>query len=156
MSKTLFSVNGVAETEALGEKIAHSLLSHGVRRSLLALRGEMGVGKTAFTRGFCRALGISCVKSPTYTVVNEYQGGKLPVYHFDLYRLTDEDDLYSVGYEEYLAREGYILIEWSENAEGLLPPERITLTLSRGTAEDAREITLFTPEGLFPFLHTPL
>ncbi|HBJ19304.1 MAG TPA: tRNA (adenosine(37)-N6)-threonylcarbamoyltransferase complex ATPase subunit type 1 TsaE, partial [Clostridiales bacterium] len=106
------------------------------------------VGKTAFARGFCRALGIFSVKSPTYTVVNEYAGGKLPVFHFDMYRLADEDDLLSVGYEEYLARDGYLLAEWSERAGDMLPPDRITVTICRTDNATGREITLSFPDAL--------
>lgn len=152
MTEHIFHAYSVGDTEAFGEKISSLLLSNGVRRAFVALRGEMGVGKTAFTRGFCRTLGISTVKSPTYTVVNEYGGGTLPVYHFDLYRLMSEDDLYSIGYEEYLARDGYLLIEWSENAEELLPSDRLTVTLSRTGGEEERLLTLSYPEEDFPFL----
>lgn len=135
-------------TEKVGETLAAALLDFGTTQAMIALDGEMGVGKTAFTRGFCRALGIFSVKSPTYTVVNEYTGGMRPVYHFDMYRLADEDDLLSVGYEEYLAKEGYLLAEWSERAKDLLPADRITVTIRRTDTDTGREITLALPDAL--------
>ena len=91
----------------------------------------MGVGKTAFVRGFSLALGARATRSPTYTVVNEYQTEGLPVFHFDLYRIEDGDELYAIGFEDYLARDGYCLCEWSENAVDELPSDRITVSISR-------------------------
>ena len=148
-----FSSDSTEMTETIGADLASSLDKAHIRRMMIALNGEMGVGKTAFTRGFCRALGIRAVKSPTYTVVNEYRDGKLPVFHFDMYRLSDEDDLLSVGYEEYLTRDGYLLAEWSERAGGLLPDERITVTISRTDAETGRKIDIEVPDLLADRLH---
>ena len=102
-----------AETEALGRRLCEGLIQKGLRRAFVALFGEMGVGKTAFARGFGAALGISGVKSPTYTVVNEYRG-RVRIYHFDLYRLEDSDDgLDSIGFDHYL-HSGHCILEWSE------------------------------------------
>ena len=131
------------ETEAVGAEIARLLLPLVPRRAALILRldGEMGVGKTTLTAGLCRALGISRVKSPTYTVVNEYRGA-LDVFHFDFYRLADEDDLISVGYEDYLARRGLAVIEWAELIEGAVPQDVPTVSLSRTDDGDGREIVL--------------
>ena len=123
-------------TEEIGRQLAEQLLAAGRRRAFLSLCGEMGVGKTAFARGFASALGIDCVHSPTYTVVNEYRGTPLPVFHFDLYRLSDEDELYAIGFDDYLAREGYVLCEWSERAGELLPSDRITVEISRVTEDE--------------------
>ena len=131
------------ETEAIGAALAKQLLLRGVRRAFICLSGEMGVGKTAFARGFAGALGCRGVKSPTYTVVNEYRGEVLPVFHFDLYRLTGEDELYSIGFDDYLAREGYCLCEWSENGSSLLPAERLIVNIDRCvTHENDRRITI--------------
>lgn len=100
------------ETEALGEEIAKSLRGGEV----IAMRGGMGMGKTAFVRGLARGLGETMrVTSPTYTIVNEYET-KPPLFHFDLYRLGSADELYEIGFEDYLARGGVCVIEWSENA----------------------------------------
>lgn len=142
------SANAPKKTEEIGYRLALSLTDAGIRRAMISLDGEMGVGKTAFTRGFCRAFGISSVKSPTYTVVNEYRGGTSPVFHFDMYRLEDEDDLLSVGYEEYLRQDGFLLAEWSERAEGMLPPDRIRVTICRTDGADGRQITVVLPDSL--------
>ena len=127
------------ETEAAGEKLAASLA--GLPFAFVALYGEMGVGKTAFVRGFCRRFGIERVKSPTYTVVNEYRGSKT-VIHMDLYRLKDEDDLLSVGYEDYLGRRAYLLCEWSERIPGAIPSDAIRVTILRTECENGRRIRI--------------
>ena len=99
--KTFFSYD-TADTEVVGANMALSLYKSGCRRAFIAMRGEMGVGKTAFVRGFCRPLGVKAVHSPTFNVVNEYRTGKLPIFHFDMYRMESEEDLLSIGYEDYL------------------------------------------------------
>ena len=107
-----FITNCPEETEALGERLA-KILTPG---TILAYRGDLGAGKTAFTRGLAR--GLDCreqVTSPTYTIVNEYLGGRLPLFHFDMYRLTSSDDLWDIGWEDYLDRQGVCAVEWSEN-----------------------------------------
>ena len=127
------------ETEAAGEKLAKALSD---RSSVfVALYGEMGVGKTAFVRGFCRRFGIERVKSPTYTVVNEYRGSKT-VIHMDLYRLKDEDDLLSVGYDDYLGRRAYLLCEWSERIPEAIPEDAIRVTIFRTDKENGRRIVI--------------
>jgi len=130
------------ETEAVGRGLAERLLSAGVRRAFIAMRGEMGVGKTAFARGFASALGITGVKSPTYTVVNEHKGNPVPFFHLDLYRLGGEEDLESIGYDDYLARDGYLLCEWSESLPDAIPPDAITVTIRRGAGEGERMIEI--------------
>ena len=130
------------ETERLGQRLATLALASGRRRLFVALFGEMGVGKTAFVRGFTSAIApAAAVRSPTYTVVNEYRGGTLPVFHFDMYRIEDGDDLFSIGYTDYLAKDGYILCEWSENIPEELPAERLNVTITRGARECDRIIT---------------
>ena len=107
-----FITNAPEETEALGEKLGR-LLRPG---TVLAYLGDLGAGKTAFTRGLARGLGCrETVTSPTYTIVNEYLGGRLPLFHFDMYRLTSSDDLWDIGWEDYLDRQGVCAVEWSEN-----------------------------------------
>jgi tRNA threonylcarbamoyladenosine biosynthesis protein TsaE len=106
----------------------------------------MGVGKTALTRGFADAFAVSSVRSPTYTVVNEYKGDTLSIFHFDLYRLEDEDDLYSIGFDDYLAREGLILCEWTEKIPEIVPNDAITVSIRRTqTSESDREIDIRFP-----------
>ena len=125
------------QTEALGERLAAAL--HG--GEIIAYRGELGAGKTAFTRGLARGLGISMrVTSPTYTIVNEYTGGRLPLFHFDMYRLHDADDLFDIGWEDYLERGGVCAVEWSENVAEAMTGA-ITVTIEK-TADDARRITI--------------
>lgn len=118
------------ETEAVGAALARSLEERGIKRAFIAMRGEMGVGKTAFTRGFASHFGIMGVKSPTYTIVNEYSG-RVRIFHFDMYRITDGDDLYSIGYDDYVEADGYCIAEWSENIEKEIPEEAIFVTISR-------------------------
>lgn len=125
------------ETERVGAALADMLERDGVCRGFIAMRGEMGVGKTAFTRGFASHFGIKGVKSPTYTVVNEYSG-RARIYHFDMYRITDGDDLYSIGYDDYVESEGYIIAEWSENIEDFIPEGAIYVTISRMPEGDTK------------------
>ena len=136
------------QTEAVGRELSEHLRAEGRTRAVIALRGDLGVGKTAFTRGFAAARGIRGVKSPTYTVVNEYRGADEVIYHFDMYRIADEDDLYSIGFDEYLAAEAVCIIEWSENIENCLPRDRVTVTIERTSTEDdgVRRITVETKE----------
>ena len=135
--------HSTADTEAVGKALSERLLAAGKRHAFLSLCGEMGVGKTALVRGFAAPLGCRGVKSPTYTVVNEYKGDPLPVFHFDLYRVADEEDLYGIGFDDYLAREGYCVCEWSENGGDMLPADRITVTISRlPSGENERQICI--------------
>lgn len=126
----IYNTNSAEETENIGCELAKKLDTGGVDSAFIALRGEMGVGKTAFVRGFASHFEIYGVKSPTYTVVNEYHG-KANIYHFDMYRIESEDDLYSIGFDDYVARRGYSIAEWSENVEEFLPYDLITVTISR-------------------------
>ena len=125
------------ETEQIGEKIAKKL--HGTE--VIALFGGLGMGKTAFTRGLARALGVDDgVSSPTFALVNEYSG-KYNIYHFDMYRVNSWDDLYSTGFFDYIDN-GILVIEWSENIENALPPEYIRITMEKGDDENERIITV--------------
>ena len=135
---TIYTKSAV-ETEAVGKALAKELEEKGIKRAFIAMRGEMGVGKTAFTRGFASHFGISGVKSPTYTIVNEHVG-RAKLYHFDMYRITDGDDLYSIGYDDYVEAEGYSIAEWSENIEKEIPEGAIFVTISRvdGSTEERR------------------
>lgn len=131
-----------AETERAGAELAERLLADSALPRYIALYGDLGVGKTAFVRGVAGVLCPSAaVRSPTFALVNEYRGS-LPMFHFDMYRITGEDDLYSIGYDDYLLREGVILVEWSENIPFALPDEflRVTITKNDPSAPDSREI----------------
>ena len=125
------------ETEAVGAKLAE-LLAPG---TVIAYRGDLGAGKTAFTRGLARGLGCSeQVTSPTYTIVNEYLSGRLPLFHFDMYRLRSAEDLWDIGWEDYLDRGGICAVEWSENVEEAL--EGAVFVTIEKLGEDARKITV--------------
>lgn len=120
--------HSAAETEALGCRLGCALAPG----TVIAYRGGLGMGKTAFTRGLAR--GLDCrdrVTSPTFTIVNEYEGGRLPLFHFDMYRLASEEDLFDIGWEDYLARGGVCAVEWSEQASDALPPETVLVRLAR-------------------------
>lgn len=132
-----------AETEALGAQIAATLQGGEV----LALFGPMGMGKTAFTRGLAAGLGTGGVSSPTFALVHVYEGGRLPLYHFDMYRVTDWDDLSSTGYFDYLEAPGVLVIEWSENIEAALPPQAVHITFAPGMTENQRVIAIEVPGG---------
>ena len=139
MPSQRFITNGPEETEALGARLARALEPGAV----VAFTGDLGAGKTAFVRGLARGLGIrDRVTSPTFTVVNEYEGGRLPLFHFDLYRLGSADELFDIGWEDYLARGGVCAVEWSERMEELLEPGTIRVDLRRGEDEDRRVITV--------------
>lgn len=121
------------DTEKIGELIAEKLCGNEV----IALFGGLGMGKTAFTRGLCRGLGVNDgVSSPTFALVNEYHG-KYNIYHFDMYRVTSWEDLYSTGFFDYLDN-GVLVIEWSENIEGALPENAIRINISNGDSDDER------------------
>ena len=139
MPSQRFITNGPEETEALGARLARALEPGAV----VAFTGDLGAGKTAFVRGLARGLGIrDRVTSPTFTVVNEYEGGRLPLFHFDLYRLGCADELFDIGWEDYLARGGVCAVEWSERMEELLEPGTIRVDLRRGEDESRRVITV--------------
>ena len=132
-----FITNSPAETENLGAALG-KLLPAG---TVLAYRGDLGAGKTAFTRGLARGLGCNeLVTSPTYTIVNEYLGGRLPLFHFDMYRLRSSEDLWDIGWEDYLERGGICAVEWSENVADALE-DAFTITIEM-LGETSRRITL--------------
>ncbi len=126
------------ETEQLGEQLGRTLRPG----SVVAYRGDLGMGKTAFTRGLARGLGCTCrVTSPTFTIVNEYSGA-LPLFHFDMYRLDSSDDLFDIGWEDYLSRGGVCAVEWSERVEDALPDDTLWVSIARGNGENDRIITV--------------
>lgn len=136
--KKIYLTNCEAETRIVACRLAESVTSG----TVICLRGDLGVGKTVFAKGFCAALGVAeHVSSPTFTLVNEYElaGGML--YHFDLYRVEDADELYEIGFLDFVNGESISLIEWPERAEDVLPEKRIDVTIIR-TEEDGRRITI--------------
>ena len=132
-----YITNSPAETEAVGAALAQ-VLQPG---TVLAYRGDLGAGKTAFTRGLAKGLGCAeLVTSPTYTIVNEYLGGRLPLFHFDMYRLACSDDLWDIGWEDYLERGGICAVEWSENVDDAME-NAVYITIEK-LGEDSRRITI--------------
>ena len=125
------------ETEKLGAALAQRLQPG----TIIAYTGDLGAGKTAFTRGLAKGLGYTQpVTSPTYTIVNEYLGGRLPLFHFDMYRLASSDDLWDIGWEDYLERGGVCAVEWSENvADAMEGAIRVDIAK---LSDDTREITI--------------
>ena len=125
------------DTEKLGEKIGQQVQPG----TVIAYRGDLGAGKTAFTRGLAKGLGAKdCVTSPTYTIVNEYLSGRLPLFHFDMYRLCSAEDLFDIGWEDYLDRGGICAVEWSENVQEAL--EDAVIVAIEKTGEESRRITI--------------
>ena len=132
-----FYTNSPAETEAVGVALGQVLQPGAV----IAYRGDLGAGKTAFTRGLARGLGCAeQVTSPTYTIVNEYLTGRMPLFHFDMYRLKSADDLWDIGWDDYLERGGVCAVEWSENVEDAM--EDATYVTIEKTGIDSRRITI--------------
>ena len=125
------------ETEAIGEALGKKITAG----TVIAYLGDLGAGKTAFTRGLARGLGYrEPVTSPTYTIVNEYLGGRLPLFHFDMYRLHSSDDLWDIGWEDYLDRGGVCAVEWSENVADAM--EDAIRVIIEKTGENSRRITI--------------
>lgn len=131
--------NSPVDTEAAGARLAARLIPG----SVVAFTGDLGAGKTAFVRGMARGLGIEeRVTSPTFTIVNEYEGGRLPLFHFDMYRLGSSDELFDIGWEDYLARGGVCAVEWSEIVADALDGSCIRVDIRRGEEENSRIITI--------------
>ena len=132
-----FITNSPEETEKVGAALGKILMPG----TVIAYRGDLGAGKTAFTRGLARGLGYAePVTSPTYTIVNEYLGGRLPLFHFDMYRLASSDDLWDIGWDDYLDRSGVCAVEWSENVADALE-DAICVTIHK-TGETSRRIVI--------------
>ena len=133
-----YRTTGPEETEALGEALAQRLKPG----SVVAFTGDLGAGKTAFTRGLARGLGSEeNVTSPTFTIVNEYEGGRLPLFHFDMYRLESSDELFDIGWEDYLRRGGVCAVEWSEKVSDALTGA-LRVDIRRGERENERVIAI--------------
>ena len=133
-----YRTHSEGETEELGVRLGQTLPSH----TILAFTGDLGAGKTAFTRGLARGLGIrERIPSPTCTIVNEYEGGRLPLFHFDMYRLESSEELFDIGWEDYLRRGGICAVEWSEKVSDALEGA-LWVDIRRGAEENDRIITV--------------
>lgn len=139
----IYKTNSSTETEKIGYLLGKSV-PYG---SVIAMFGDLGAGKTAFTRGFTKGMGInSDVSSPTFALVNEYRGENKTLYHFDMYRISGWDDLYSTGYFDYLDMGSSLIIEWSENIEAVLPENCIRVTITKTEDFNERNIEIIGAE----------
>ena len=132
-------IKGLEKTEEFGKEFAESLGPG----SVVALIGPLGAGKTTLAKSIAKGLGVTeTLTSPTFTIVQEYESGRLPLYHFDVYRVSDEEELFEMGFEEYLHRGGVCLIEWADLIEDMLPPGTVTLRLDYGENDDERTVEI--------------
>ena len=132
-----YITNSPAQTEDIGAALGKTIKPG----TVIAYRGDLGAGKTAFTRGLAKGLGCTeMVTSPTYTIVNEYLGGRIPLFHFDMYRLRSSDDLFDIGWDDYLDRGGVCAVEWSENVDDAME-DAIYITIEK-LGEESRRITI--------------
>lgn len=137
-----YITENVEETTKIGEQLGR-LLNMG---NIICLSGDLGAGKTAFTKGIAKGLGVGdYVTSPTYTIINEYQG-RLPLYHFDVYRLNDVEEMYELGYEEYFFGDGVVVLEWADIVRDIIPRDRLWITILNTGGDDSREI-IMEPTG---------
>lgn len=134
-----FILHGPEETAAFGREFSEKLKEG----TTVALIGPLGAGKTTLAQSIARGLGVSeTLTSPTFTIVCEYETGRLPLYHFDVYRVSDPEELFEMGFDEYLRKNGVCLIEWADLIEELLPPDTITLRLDYGSDENERTVVI--------------
>ena len=135
----VYESNSWEDTFNLGKRLGEAARAGQV----YCLDGDLGVGKTVFTQGFAQGLGIEePVGSPTFTIVNEYEGGRLPLFHFDLYRMDSPEELFDIGWEDYLARGGVCAVEWSENVAEALEADCLRVDIRRGERDNQRIITV--------------
>jgi len=134
-----FISKNAEDTYKIGEKLG-KLLFPG---SIICLTGDLGTGKTAFTQGIGKGLGVSeNVVSPTYTIINEYTSGRIPLYHFDVYRLESSDEMYELGCDEYFYGDGVTVVEWADSVEDVIPAERLWIIINKLEEPDQREIIM--------------
>ncbi|MBQ4154539.1 MAG: tRNA (adenosine(37)-N6)-threonylcarbamoyltransferase complex ATPase subunit type 1 TsaE [Clostridia bacterium] len=137
MKKEFISTSATATAE-IGQRLGQAIS----KKTVVAFKGGLGAGKTCFTSGLAKGLGYNGdVTSPTFALINEYFGGRLPIYHFDMYRISDEDELYSIGFYDYYDQEAVIVAEWSENIEAALDGNHITVEIE-GMGDNPRKITV--------------
>lgn len=137
----VYESNSPEETLEIAFKIAQSARAG----DIFCLYGDLGVGKTVFAQGFAKGLGVKeCINSPTFTIVQVYDEGKMPFYHFDVYRISDAEEMFEIGYEEYFYGEGVCLIEWADLIKELLPEQITKITISKSLAKglDYRKISV--------------
>ncbi|MBP9920988.1 tRNA (adenosine(37)-N6)-threonylcarbamoyltransferase complex ATPase subunit type 1 TsaE [Proteiniclasticum ruminis] len=149
MSTFIKKSSSVRETMELGRKLGESLEIG----TTVCLTGDLGTGKTHFAKGLAEGLGVKeNITSPTFTIVNEYHSGRVPLYHFDVYRVHDPEEVLQVGFEEYIYGNGIALIEWADLIESILPDQFLQVKIEKTDVEDERKITFHEVGRDFPFL----
>lgn len=139
MIEQTVKIKNEEETEAFGRQLSERLAAG----SVVALSGDLGTGKTTLTKAIAAGLGVEeMITSPTFTIVQEYHSGRLPLYHFDVYRVSDPDELYEIGYEEYFFGSGVCVVEWADLIEDLLPPGTIEIAIAYGESPEERIYTV--------------
>ena len=141
--KEILHIANETETEKLGEKIGQAAKPGMV----VALIGDLGTGKTTLTKSIARGLGVTeTVTSPTFNIIREYKSGRIPLYHFDVYRIADPEEMFELGYEEYFYGDGICVVEWADIIEELLPEDAVVIHIDRGASEEEREYTVESEE----------
>ena len=136
METNVLHITSEQETEQLGERIGQSAKPG----TVIALIGDLGTGKTTLTKSIARGLGVTeTVTSPTFNIIREYKSGRIPLYHFDVYRIADPDEMFELGYEEYFYSDGICVVEWADIIEELLPEDAVIIHIERGASEEERE-----------------
>ena len=146
--KKILHIANETETEKLGERIGQAA----VPGMVVALIGDLGTGKTTLTKSIARGLGVTeTVTSPTFNIIREYKSGRIPLYHFDVYRIADPDEMFELGYEEYFYGDGICVVEWADIIEELLPENAVIIRIDRGATEEEREYIIESEEDLCIF-----
>ena len=135
MERSKINIQNEIETKKFGMRLADSAKAGDV----IALIGDLGTGKTTLTKYIAEGLGITeTITSPTFNIVKEYRSGRLPLFHFDVYRISDPDEMFEIGYEEYFYGDGVCVVEWADIIEDLLPEDAMVIRISRGAGEEER------------------
>ena len=140
----LLHIASEKETERIGEAIGQAAEAG----TVVALIGDLGTGKTTLTKSIARGLGVTeTVTSPTFNIIREYKSGRIPLYHFDVYRIGDPDEMFELGYEEYFYGDGICVVEWADIIEELLPEDAVIIRIERGASEEEREYRIESEDG---------
>ena len=140
----LLHIASEQETEQIGEAIGRAAEPG----TVVALIGDLGTGKTTLTKSIARGLGVTeTVTSPTFNIIREYKTGRIPLYHFDVYRIGDPDEMFELGYEEYFYGDGICVVEWADIIEELLPEDAVIIRIERGASEEEREYRIESEDG---------
>ena len=140
----LLHIASEKETERIGEAIGQAAEPG----TVVTLIGDLGTGKTTLTKSIAKGLGVTeTVTSPTFNIIREYKSGRIPLYHFDVYRIGDPDEMFELGYEEYFYGDGICVVEWADIIEELLPEDAVIIRIERGADEEEREYRIESEDG---------